>query len=103
LTFANAGHLPPYWNGNEIEMEASLPLGVAPAISYAETTIQLAPGDQITILSDGVVEAANSRKELFGFDRTRKLTTKSAAEIAAAAKSWGQNDDITVLTVRRTA
>lgn len=55
----------------------------------------------MTLVSDGVVEAENAQRELFGFDRTREISTKSAAEIAEAAKAWGQNDDITVVTVRR--
>ena len=65
--------------------------------------LRLLPGSQITLVSDGVVEAANRKNELFGFDRTREISTKSAGEIAAAAKAWGQNDDITVVTVRRNA
>ena len=62
-----------------------------------------APGTRFTFLSDGVIEAANPRGELFGFDRTAAISTKPAKEIAAAAKAWGQNDDITVVTVRRLA
>ena len=41
--------------------------------------------------------------ELFGFERTREISETSAAEIAEAAKAWGQNDDITVVAVRRAA
>ena len=55
----------------------------------------------LQFLSDGVVEAANINDELFGFERTREISGRPAAEIAAAAKAWGQNDDITVVTVRR--
>ncbi len=43
------------------------------------------------------------QRELFGFDRARDISGKSAQEIADAAKAWGQNDDITVVTVRRIA
>ena len=49
-----------------------------------------------------MVEAENAQRELFGFDRTREISAQSAREIAEAAKAWGQNDDITVVTVRRT-
>ena len=101
LTLANAGHLPPYWNGREVVLEAGLPLGIVPDVEYAETTIQLAPGDQVTLLSDGVVEAADKQGELFGFARTAAISSKPAREIADAAKAWGQNDDITVVTVKR--
>ena len=45
----------------------------------------------------------NAQRDLFGFERTRDISGKSAQEIAEAAKAWGQNDDITVVTVRRNA
>ena len=68
---------------------------------YMESSFILAPGAQITLLSDGVVEAANAKRELFGFERTRVISDKPAAEIARAAKAFGQNNDITVVTVKR--
>jgi hypothetical protein len=43
----------------------------------------------------------NARRELFGFDRTREISTTSAGNIVEAARAWGQSDDITVVTVRR--
>ena len=61
----------------------------------------LEPGDGLTFVSDGVVEATNSRQELFGFDRLRKISTEEAQRIAETAKRFGQEDDITVLTLRR--
>ena len=54
-------------------------------------------------MSDGVVEARNPQGELLGFDRMAALTVKPAAAIANAAQQWGQEDDITVLTVQRMA
>ena len=66
-------------------------------------TESTASGSRFTFISDGVVEAENAQRELFGFDRTREISTKSAQEIAEAAKAWGQNDDITVVTVGRNA
>ena len=100
VTIANAGHPAPYCDGREMEVEAGLPLGIAPGVEYAEFVIQ---GERFTFVSDGVVEAENANRELFGFDRTREISTKSAQEIADAAKTWGQNDDITVVTVRRSS
>lgn len=96
---ANAGHLAPYCNGEETEVESGLPLGVIPDADYAESTFRLAPLDQLTFLSDGVVEARNCTGELFGFERTRSISTKSADEISQAAQTFGQEDDITVLTL----
>jgi len=98
-TIANAGHLAPYADGRELPVEAGLPLGIADGVEYQET---VARGERLTFVSDGVVEAENSQRELFGFDRTREISGKSAQEIAEAAKAWGQTDDITVVTVRRT-
>ena len=97
LTLANAGHLSPYRNGEELTLDNGLPLGIAPDASYTESTINLAPGDHLTFLSDGVLEAQNPQGQLFGFDRTRQISTESAEAIARAAQSFGQQDDITVL------
>jgi phosphoserine phosphatase RsbU/P len=99
LTLANAGHLAPYCNGDEVPLQSGLPLGIAIDAEYSETTLQLAPGDRLTFLSDGVVEARNPAGELFGFDRTRSISTQSAEAIAAASQQFGQEDDITVLTL----
>jgi hypothetical protein len=98
---ANAGHLPPYLNGQEINLPGALPLGVMPQVTYEEGRFFLHPGDRILLLSDGVVEARKPSGELFGFDRVRYLSTQSAFYLADAAKAFGQEDDITVLTVRR--
>lgn len=103
LTIANAGHLSPYGNGRELPCDPGLPLGILPAAAYMETCVQLAPGDLLTFLSDGVVEARSAAGELFGFDRTRDISEQSAAEIADSAARFGQEDDITVLTVRLSA
>ncbi len=98
VTIANAGHLAPYCDECEIEVESGLPLGVVADVQYVET---IARGSRFTLLSDGVIEAANDAGELFGFERSRAMSAKSAAAIAEAARAWGQNDDITVVTVRR--
>ena len=99
VTIANAGHLPPYRHGREVSVDGSLPLGLAPSDSYGELGIPLEPGDTITFLSDGVVEARNSTGELLGFERAAALSIQSAEEIARVAQSFGQEDDITVLAV----
>ncbi len=99
VLIANAGHLAPYRAGKEIELENGLPLGIVRDNDYPETTIQLQVGDKLTLLSDGVVEAQNQQRELFGFDRTRQISGNSAHAIAEAAQHFGQEDDITVLTL----
>ena len=99
LTMANAGHLSPYRNGEEIPLDSGLPLGIAADAEYSETILLLAPGDTLTLLSDGVVEAQSAAGELFGFERTREISGQSALSIAETARSFGQEDDITVLTL----
>ena len=101
VTMANAGHLSPYRGGEELKIESGFPLGLIAEIEYAETPLQLASGDTLTLLSDGVVEAMDNHHQLFGFDRTRAISTQSAHAIAAAAQEFGQEDDITVLTLKR--
>jgi phosphoserine phosphatase RsbU/P len=103
LVLANAGHLPPYLNSQEVAIPGGLPLGVLADVIYDEIRLYLHPGDRILLMSDGVVEARLPSGELFGFDRVHNLSGQSAFYIADAAKSFGQEDDITVLTVRRLA
>jgi Serine phosphatase RsbU, regulator of sigma subunit len=102
LKVANAGHLAPYCNGMEIDLENGLPLGIAANTSYVESSLRLAPGDTLTLISDGVLEARNAAGELYGFERTAALSIESAENVAQAAKAFGQEDDITVLTLTRT-
>jgi hypothetical protein len=103
VVMANAGHLPPYLNSQEVALPGGLPLGFLPEVTYEEVLVYLHPGDRLLLMSDGVVEARGSSGELFGFDRVHNLSGQSAFYIADAAKTFGQEDDITVLTVRRLA
>lgn len=89
-----AGHLPPYPNGEEVRLDGGLPLGLVQDADYVESVITATNGP-LTFLSDGVVEAADSKGELFGFERTRAISGTSPNEIAVAARAWGQDDDIT--------
>ena len=102
MTLANAGNLPPYCNGQELDVESGLPLGITPDVCYTETTFKLNRNDRLTFVSDGVVEATNERRELFGFHQTQAISTQSASAIAETAKQFGQHDDITVLTLTLT-
>ena len=103
LVLASAGHLPPYLNSQEVALPGGLPLGVLPDVTYEEVRLYLHPGDRVLLLSDGVVEARKPSGELFGFDRVHNLSNQTATYISDAAKAFGQDDDITVLTVRRLA
>jgi hypothetical protein len=101
VTLANAGHLPPYVNGKEMSMQGALPLGTVEGTEFAVMRFQLEPGDRLTFVSDGVVEATNEKRELFGFVRTQQISNQSAATIAETAQKFGQEDDITVVTIIR--
>jgi serine phosphatase RsbU (regulator of sigma subunit) len=103
LTLANAGHLVPYCNGHEIAVESGLPLGLDPNATYPETNLQLPGGAPLTLMTDGVVEARARDGELFGFDRSRDLSSQSAEKIAQTAQAFGQEDDITVVRITRAA
>jgi sigma-B regulation protein RsbU (phosphoserine phosphatase) len=103
VTIANAGHLSPYLDGREVELNGALPLGVMSGTAYETTQFHLASGSRLTFYSDGVVEAQNHKGELFGFDRAKNLSTQPAAAIVEAAKAFGQEDDITVVTIARDA
>jgi serine phosphatase RsbU (regulator of sigma subunit) len=104
-TLANAGHLPPFLNGRELPVAPSLPVGILNSAEYEDQTIALEPGDRLAIYTDGVLEARNMAGELYGFDRLATLMEPNpdAASIAEAACVFGQDDDITVLTLDRTA
>jgi serine phosphatase RsbU (regulator of sigma subunit) len=99
MTISNAGHLHPYRDGREMELVADLPLGVIANIQYEQATFTLNVGDRLIFLSDGVVEAADARGELFGFERTQQVSNESARYIAQTAKRFGQTDDITVVSL----
>ena len=103
VALSNAGHLPPYLNSQEVRLPGGLPLGVVENVTYDEVRLYLHPGDRLLMMSDGVVEARQASGELFGFDRVHNLSNQSAFYIADAAKAFGQEDDITVLTVQRLA
>jgi hypothetical protein len=99
LIVANAGHLSPYRDGRELELEPNLPLGVIAGTHYEQSTFKLDRGDRLVFLSDGVVEAMNQQGELFGFERTKQVSNESARYIAQTAKRFGQTDDITVVSL----
>ena len=105
VTLANAGHLPPYLNGQPIAVEGALPLGVIDNAEFTVTHFQLQENDRLVLASDGIVEAMNEQGHLFGFERVQELLQSrlTAAEVAAVAQNYGQQDDISVIAVTRTA
>jgi hypothetical protein len=105
VTLANAGHLPPYLNGQPLEVEGALPLGVIEDAGSTVTHFQLQENDRLVLASDGIVEAMDEQGQLFGFTRVQELLQArlSASELAATAQSFGQQDDISVIAVTRTA
>ena len=104
VTLANAGHMPPYLNGEPIAVEGALPLGMIEGAEISVKRFKLREGDRLVLMSDGVVEATNAEGKLFGFERVYQLlkTATTAAEVARTAQSFGQEDDISVIAVTRT-
>ncbi len=105
VELANAGQLPPYLNGTELQIEGSLPLGMLPGMEFSMMSFQMEPGDSLLFMSDGVAEAQNAEGELFGFERIAAMlqNSTSIAEVAKAAQKFGQTDDILVLRIERQA
>ncbi len=117
LTFANAGHPPPilFRTGARAELirEHGMVLGVMPELDFTDQTLHLGPGDLLVLYTDGVSEAHNSEKELFGFQRIESLILsqedKSASSIAGAIVERVVNfsegnefsDDLTAVALRR--
>jgi hypothetical protein len=104
VTLANAGHIAPYLNGEPIAMEGALPLGMMESAEFSLMHFQLKPDDKLVLMSDGIAEATDAEGHLFGFERVHELlhTATTAAEVANAAQAFGQEDDISVISVTRT-
>jgi len=115
LRYANAGHnLPCCWHeGTAIELRASgMPLGLMPGMDYEEKERTLAPGDGVLLYSDGLIEAHDPEREMFGTSRMVEFVGEHAgnatmidslfAELQQfAGEVWEQEDDITLLTLQR--
>jgi steroid delta-isomerase-like uncharacterized protein len=116
LSYANAGHDLPYVrrsSGDAEELRArGMPLGLMPGMSYEEKEIKLEAGESALFYSDGLVEAHDPKGEMFGFPRLRELVAEHGAEKALGDSlledlysffgvGWEQEDDITLLTLRR--
>ena len=115
LSYANAGHDLPYLhrNGNAEELRArGMPLGLMPGMGYEEKEITLEAGEATLFYSDGLVEAHDPEGEMFGFPRLSALVAEHGKEnsleetlleelYAFVGEGWEQEDDITLLTLRR--
>ncbi|MGB6975664.1 MAG: PP2C family protein-serine/threonine phosphatase [Terracidiphilus sp.] len=102
---SSAGHPSPFLNNREMELPGALPLGIAHEIDYEETHYHLEVGDRFSLYTDGLLEAKNQAGELYSFARLEQLFAghPSAAQATQAAVNFGQDDDITVLTLTRLA
>jgi Stage II sporulation protein E (SpoIIE) len=102
---SSAGHPAPFLNQREVELPGALPLGLDLAASYQQVDIQLHEGDHFSLYTDGLLEARNASGELYGFERLEVLfgTRPSASQASQEAVAFGQEDDVTVLTLTRLA
>jgi serine phosphatase RsbU (regulator of sigma subunit) len=115
LHYANAGHDPPYVrhaDGVGRLRARGMPLGLMPNMSYEQKEITLEPGESVLLYSDGLVEAHDPRREMFGFPRMQSfvgahpdaatLIDSLLAELERfTGEEWQQEDDITLLTLQR--
>jgi len=117
LSYANAGHDLPYlWRGGDAEelRAKGMPLGLMPGMEYEEKQIELDYGEGVLFYTDGLVEAHDPKGEMFGFPRLRALIAEHGEERALGdflleelysfvGERWEQEDDITLLTLKRSA
>src|SRR5918993_231470 len=115
LSYANAGHDLPYLyrGGESDELRArGMPLGLMPGMYYEEKEIVLEEGEAALFYSDGLVEAHDPKGEMFGFPRLRALVAEQGEDRSLGeflmeelytfvGDGWEQEDDITLLTLRR--
>ncbi len=115
VEYANAGHDLPYARTEErvVELRATgMPLGLMPGMQYEERQLQLQPGDCILLHSDGLAEAHNPQREMFGFPRVAELVGRGVAgeelldlclnELDRfTGPNHEQEDDITLVSVQR--
>ena len=117
MNYANAGHDLPYlWHGGDCEelRARGMPLGLMAGMSYEQKEIELDAGEGVLFYSDGLVEAHDAKGEMFGFPRLRDLIAEHDDKRALGdflledlysfvGEGWEQEDDITLLTLRRSA
>jgi predicted ester cyclase len=118
VVYANAGHDLPYLRRRGSDAEElrarGMPLGLMPGMSYEEKDIVLDVGETALFYSDGLVEAHDLKGDMFGFPRLRTLVAESSKErslggflmeelYSFVGDGWEQEDDITLLTVERSA
>ena len=116
IVIANAGHNLPYVRTADgvTEVRATgMPLGLLPGVVYDETEAVIAPNSSVLLYSDGVVEAHGPEREMYGFPRLRaELATLDVPGSdlidrvlehlhAFTGPSWEQEDDITMVALRR--
>ena len=104
-TVASAGHPAPFLNDRELDLPGALPLGITPSVTYEASHLDLVVGDHFSLYTDGLLEARNQAGVLYSFSRLERLFAShpSAAQATQAAVNFGQDDDITVLTLTRLA
>ena len=100
-TLSSAGHPPPFLNWRSLEVPGALPLGLDVTARYDQKTLQFDLGDHLALYTDGLLEARNKSGELYGFERLQKLfaANPTASEAAEEAVRFGQDDDVTVVTL----
>lgn len=114
LRYANAGHNTAQQRTKDglVELRArGMPLGLMPGMAYEEKETVLAPGDSVLLYSDGLVEAHNAAREMFGTRRLQALLAGHPggealigdlrdALFAFTGPGWEQEDDVTLVVIQ---
>ena len=119
FSYANAGHNLPcccHRDGASTELSArGMPLGLMSGMSYEEKETTLTVGESVLFYTNRLIEAHNPQGEMFGTPRLRSLLSdrfESKRDLSAAlvkelrrftGEGWEQEDDITLLTLQRSA
>jgi len=120
VTLANAGHLPPMRRTMRREVQlvarkdSGMPLGITPDQTFREVRFQLDPGDALVFYTDGVTEAMNGRREIYGSRRLRDFVAEAPEGIADViegivsnvetfSEGRAQSDDMCLVGLSRSA
>src|SRR5512139_738757 len=115
MQFANAGHDLPYRksaSGVEELRAIGMPLGLMPGMHYDEREVMLDPDDTVLFYTDGLVEAHNPQREMFGFPHLKTLLEDHPGGLATinylldqlaafTGLNWEQEDDATLVVLQR--
>ena len=118
LVIANAGHMPPLirWPDGSVNplthADSGMPLGVVSDQEFSETTVEVAPGTSFIWYTDGITEAMNGKRQIYGRHRLARCVGRAAAagkpllrsiltDVEQFSHSRSQRDDMCLVCLQR--